>query len=213
MAALALCGTAVAETKTYEASDYQGKAFDAGVFGEGANVVLNVNDPVTLGSISAYLASSLTLNFVGGNILSSGGLDLEVGKGSGSLAITGDPNAKNHWATALTSADITSVTLASGTGGFYTPKASVSFDEWDEPTQGITLGNATVDYMGYHEVTSEDAAKALITGNNQIALVTITGTKQLALVGKISGSPVPEPATATLSLLALAGLASRRRRH
>ena len=212
VAALALCGTAVAGT--YDVGNYEGTTFNHDFpYAEGEDVVLNVNAPVTLANFSVYWASSLTLNFVGENILSSGGdLDFEAGQSSGFLAITGDSDAKIHWATALTSADITSVTLASGgTGDFFTPQASVSFDGLTE-SGSITLGNATVYYVGYYEVTTADDAEPLITGDNQIVLVTITDTKQLALVGKITPT-APEPATATLSLLALAGLCARRRRH
>ncbi|MCQ2364422.1 MAG: PEP-CTERM sorting domain-containing protein [Akkermansia sp.] len=158
----------------------------------------------------------MTLSFVGENtILVNGsgiggisGLDLYT---RGPLAVIGDSSAKEYWYTALTSEDIKSVTLASTTSSFGAPSAKTSFEGLAE-SGSITLGNATVDYMGYHEVTTAAEAEALITGDNQIALVAIKGTKELALVGKISGATTPEPATATLSLLALAGLASRRRR-
>lgn len=213
VAALALCGTAVAETKTYYASDYQNQDFSGVIFGNGSNVVFVVDEPATLNSFQAFVAGSMTLSFVGEDTISVNGmLDLEANKGAGPLAVIGDSTAKEYWYTALTSEDITSVTLASGTGSFYAPSTNTSFEGLTE-SGSITLGNATVDYVGYHKVAGMGAAKALITGDNQIALVTITGTKQLALVGKITGSPAtPEPATATLSLLALAGLATRRRR-
>ncbi|MCQ2364827.1 MAG: hypothetical protein MJ051_04675 [Akkermansia sp.] len=214
VAALALCGTAFAETKTYDASDYVGEDFGYGVYGEGSDIVFNVDQTVTLTSWQAYKAASATLSFVAENTLSvSNTLDMEVWQGSGSLAITGDSDAKIHWATALTSADITSVTLASGgTGAFYAPPSNTSFEGLTE-SGSITLGTATVDYMGYFSESDMAGAMSHITGDNQIALVAISGTKQLALVGKISGAATPEPATATLSLMALAGLCARRRRH
>lgn len=72
-------------------------------------------------------------------------------------------------------------------------------------------------YLGYASDTNM-FAEALsgdgILKAGEVALMDQVGLSDtLMLVGKKGAAPTPEPATATLSLLALAGLASRRRRH
>lgn len=215
MAALALCGTAFA--REYYASDYDGKTFTYDDFERESEVVFHVNHPANLEAFEVWHAESVTLNFVGANtFLTSPYVDLQVPNlGTGTRAITGDEAAINHWVSELTSAtgEFKSVTLVSSDGEFYAP-ASVSFEGLTE-SGSITLGDATLTYMGFHKVANAGEAEALITGDNQIALVFISSGNwspgSLVLVGKATPA-TPEPATATLSLLALAGLATRRRR-
>lgn len=213
MAALALCGTAVAETYDVSSLNLNGGIFTPPFsYEEGEAVVLNVDQTVTLNTVDVWEASSVTLNFIGENTFStSNTLDLEVNANQGTLAITGDNDAKIHWGEALTlsAGRVTTLTLASATVLFI-PPASASFEGLTE-SGSITLGDAALTYMGFHVVNTAAEAEALITGDNQIALVANKDTKQLALVGK-GAAATPEPATATLSLLALAGMASRRRR-
>ena len=224
MAALALCGTAVAGT--YNVSGYEGSgfyAFEPYEYGEA--VVLNVDQTVDVSTFDVAEVGSLTLNFNGASeILASALLNMDL-TSSAPLSITGDPDAHNYWVSALTSAtgELKSVTLASTTGEFesfgYAPifeGASVE-DFGDEPVS-VTLGGTAVDYVGYFVIPSSMSGLLdSLIGDNEIALVSYgdqsDGSGQLALVGKITGSPAtPEPATATLSLMALAGLCARRRR-
>lgn len=210
VAALALCGTAVADE--YFARNYVGGDFDKYIYESGSDVVFNVDQTVTLNLFDAYDASSATLNFIGENTFSTSYvLDLGVDEGCGTLAITGDYDAKIHWGESLTSSagGVKTLTLVSAGEGF-APPDSASFEGLTE-SGSITLGDAALTYMGFHVVTTAAEAEALITGDNQIALVAIGGAGQLALVGK-GAATTPEPATATLSLLALAGLCARRRR-
>ncbi len=205
MAAFALCGTAFAGE--YNASAYKDKVFAYDVFGIGAEVVFNVDQTVKLLAFDAYGASSLTLNFVGANTFS---LENDLYMHS-LVSIMGDDAAKASWGETLTSSagEVKTLTLVSSVYDFVAPD-SASFEGLTE-SGSITLGDAALTYMGFHVVNTAAEAEALITGDNQIALVANKGTKQLALVGK-GAAPVPEPATATLSLLALAGLAARRKR-
>ena len=221
MAALALCGTAVAETTSTSKLEAEGQLET--YMPEGV-ITLNVDKTVEFLNFEVLFADSVTLNFVGENTFSAtNNLGLEKGE---SLAITGDTDAKIYWGTQLTSStgEFKSVTLASSNGHlscdpFEAPLfEGVKVMRYEDDPVSMTLGGTTVDYMGYFHAESMEEAMSCITDDKQIALVAIDSSggelSQLALVGKITGSPAtPEPATATLSLLALAGLATRRRRH
>ena len=187
-------------------------------------ITLNVDKTVEFWNFDVWLADSVTLNFVGENTFSAtNNLGLEKGE---SLAITGDTDAKIYWGTQLTSStgEFKSVTLASSNGDFACDPFEAPFFEgvkvmlYEDDPVSMTLGGTTADYIGYFNAESMEEAMSYITGDKQIALVAINGSgsgelSQLALVGKITGSPAtPEPATATLSLMALAGLCARRRR-
>ena len=223
MAALALCGTAFAKTTSTSELEAAGELV---TYQPEGVITLNVDKTVEFWTFDVYLADSVTLNFVGENTFSATdylGLDLDDSK---PLAITGDTDAKIYWGTQLTSStgEFKSVTLASSNGDISCDPSEAPFFEgvkvmlYEDAPVSMTLGGTTVDYMGYFCAPSMEEAMSCITGDKQIALVAIGShgsgeLSQLALVGKISGSPAtPEPATATLSLLALAGLASRRRR-
>ena len=206
MAALALCGTAVA-VDHYVAAGNDYDIFDGDTF--------HVNDTA---SVSIFYVSvdhaPVTLKFYGLNTLtcSDGMYLMSTGP---SVNITGDEAAINHWVSELTSAtgELKSVTLMTFTG------AEVYVDmETDDPFtfdghfggETVTLGNVSVEFLGCGYLPNVELFNDLI-GENQIAFARTDNA--FALVGKITGSPTtPEPATATLSLLALAGMASRRRR-
>ena len=206
VAALALCGTAVADDHYVSAGESYA-LFDGDT--------LHVNNTVSVGEIYVELgATPVTLKFYGLNTLTVSDT-VFLYSGGPSINITGDEAAINHWVSELTSAtgEFKSVTLMTFTGADFElsmesdPDFTFDGNEGGEP---ITLGNVSVQYMGYGDAPSFDLFDFFL-GENQIALA--MNGNSLALVGKISGSPAtPEPATATLSLLALAGLASRRRR-
>lgn len=219
--ALALCGTAFAGE--YKASDYKnnksyfGPYEGGGIpgpgqgYSSGEDVLFIVDETVNMGGCKLMGASSVSFKFLGENSLSVKDADMWAF----SFDVTGDSDAQNYWVESLTSLEdeVKALTLVNGTSSFlYTEDAAFEGVTQSGP---LTLGNAKVDYLGYHIVADPNAAKNLITGDNQVALVSIGGSLidyynpgQLALVGRIT----PEPATATLSLLALAGLATRRRR-
>ena len=78
----------------------------------------------------------------------------------------------------------------------------------------------TVASTGVKTITATDnllvelrTTKALATTGDLKLLTTVGGSSTNSTLSNMSIKAIPEPATATLSLLALAGLAARRRRH
>ena len=109
----------------------------------------------------------------------------------------------------------------------FTPTANIAVSVWcfDKNTESITLlqgrtqadkdvpATVTVDQLSLNDnqmfvfAWSSSAVTDWSTGDTEITV------KNIALNATTSATPsVPEPATATLSLMALAGLAARRRR-
>lgn len=217
MLAFALCSTALGGE--YYASDYKndyfGQSYDRDEPGYSAyeDILFIVNEHVNLDELDLYTVESVHFDFRGESSLSANCTDVGVNP----IVVTGDTDAKIYWRESLTSPEgnVKTLTLISGTTSFI-DAFGATFEELSQ-SGSLTLGDAKVEYLGYSIVADEEAAINLITGDNQVALVSIGGSLQyegtpgqLALVGKIS--LVPEPTTATLSLLALAGLAARRRR-
>ena len=124
-----------------------------------------------------------------------------------------------------------SATLA--TTGYHWPAAQTlafdkgnSADRFQEVAPAITLGSvtpgldvtATISHNGTQfvmDLTAGEQTKQLELGDSlhfdSLVFRTSGGVEQT--ISNIKLTVVPEPATATLSLLALAGLAARRRRH
>ena len=206
MAALALCGTAVAEDVYIPTSD------PLEVYNDG--VTIHVNNPANPAYIMVSAEGAATFKFYGENIISSTAGYLY--SDGACFNITGDEAAINHWVSALTSptGELKSVTLMN----FTDLDMETGMDEiftFDGHSSGdqITLGNASVEFIGSGYVETSEFYEMMndVLSENQIAL--LRQENGVIIAGKITGSPaVPEPATATLSLLALAGLATRRKR-
>ncbi|MCQ2364823.1 MAG: PEP-CTERM sorting domain-containing protein [Akkermansia sp.] len=214
MAALALCGTAFAGE--YYLSDYEGSGFFAfEPYGEGEAVVVNVNHTVDVSYFDTQDASSVTLNFVGANT-SFSAEELYM---PNLVSVMGDDAAKASWGETLLSStgvgDCKSILLATA------PDLWLPFPgEGVDPTlEGksvgdlITLGNAEVTYLGYFNSSSEaDVAIENYGAWYSDAVALVGDSTKLYLYGLATTAATPEPATATLSLLALAGMVTRRRR-
>lgn len=216
--ALAFMGSLYAN-ETYKVSDY----VDGGVLwseSDGA-VTLIVDKDVILTEVIVDDATSLTLTFCSDHTLQ---VIEEVYFTTRYCDINGDDEAVANWASALKSATDTSIIatlvekgnhLALGTTSFMGVKKGGS----------ITLGDISVEYVGCYNTLAR--AQSSITSENQIAIFCETPNLtnfnedydpplRLLLVGKGGGNTLtpatPEPATGSLSLLALAGLCARRRR-
>ena len=214
MAALALCGTAFA--MTYDLAN------DGAVSELNSNDTLVVNATPTFNAgFSIYDESNITLEFRGANYIKVVGLcnlDLEI---ASNLHITADQTAKDYWEGQLTSsAGLNYVPLAirMDEGTFYTPNSGNDVDFLGKTSGPVTLGSTEFAYVGLFRVLADSDIAFVndaIGDNNGVALVLFNHDDKvgLYLAGKGTAAATPEPATATLSLMALAGLCARRRRH
>ena len=208
MAALALCGTAFA----WEGSTSQLKATELANFNNsvynGESITLTVNTNADFGNFDVrYSFGTVTLNFVSSNAITAS-TALRVGGAEG-YTITGDSAALNYWGEKLTSStDLTYIPLATTAAAVNVPAVSAV------PSIVFVGTIPTMTYTEYMRAPSQGDLEAI--GHNEFALVGFTANsadhqKGLYLVGR-GGATTPEPATATLSLMALAGLCARRRR-
>lgn len=219
MMAVALCGTAFAfEKNTSALTENELSDFSSGAaFNEEEPVTLNVDATVTFQRFYTNYAGPLTLNFEGTNILQAS-TQMRPGSRANTLAVAGDTAALTYWGESLTStADLNYVPLAIAVSPTTTttyPNDSVYQVTFmgEGANTSISLGDSSLTYLGYLGGPSQTKLENTI-GENQFAVVGLNrdGYKGLYLVGR-GGATTPEPATATLSLLALAGLATRRRR-
>lgn len=182
------------------------------------SVIININSSPVLGYIhgSTDKATNMTLNFSDNNTLKCAE-SFAWSAPALHFTITADSLTQEAWAQELISSHKGgSVTLLE-TGSAFSLTATDGIDAvlLGQGTVGgsVTLGSHTAQYMGFF--TSSAEAQKSITAADQIALVGSSEDGSLALIGQLNRlSPsVPEPATATLSLLALTALAARRRRH
>ena len=143
---------------------------------------------------------SLTLDYQGEFVLNAS-IYINM-PGDGVLNITSTLDAmKTMWENAFSVEGGGSITLCSSKTIQETNR-SVQFFSTDA-NNTVQLGESEVKFMGIVDALSDLAM-------NQVGVV--WGDRDMLLVGKIGSSPVPEPTTGSLSLLALAGLCARRRR-
>ncbi len=146
------------------------------------------------------------------NMLQSGNTTLDVTKGLAltSIEIIGRDNGGDKQANATLSLTIGTKTYTSNKPTYSTSTGyqPITFTFTDGPVLtslssdlNITVSGFTSGYLGLGAFkTQSDATLTGVSGNGYVPLV------------RVNLSTVPEPTTATLSLLALAGLAARRRR-
>lgn len=179
------------------------------------SVIINVNSSPVLGYLqgSTDKATNMTLNFSGNNTLKCAE-SFAWSAPALHFTITADTATQDAWAQELISSRKGGSATLIATGGAFSLTAADGIDAvlLGQGTVGgsITLGSYTAQYMGFF--TSSAEAQKSITAAGQVALVGSSEDGSLSLVGQLSRRTpaVPEPATATLSLLALAALAARR---
>lgn len=212
MTALALMGGQVfADNTAYKVSDYKG----ADLTVSGTSVTVSVDDISPIKSCN-FNVRTLELLYDGSSCLNVTGWATLGKQGTTEIRnITATASVAQSWIDALTAADSAQVTIISAQAITIAP-----FSPDAVQLQGTKGGNSitltgttetlTAKFVGYR-------TNSLTLQDGEIGLLLPIGYETLALVGKgLIATPLvttPEPATATLSLLALAGLASRRRRR
>ena len=197
MLAAALLGGQVF-AKSYSVKDdwSDGKTVD--IYDTEATVLVDAQKTLTY--IDACGSQSLTLDYKGDFVLTTSSYIDTPDRGVLNITTTVDSVA-SAWEETFSVDGGGSITLCSGyqSGG----RGPVQFLGVDV-NNTVQLGGSEVLFKGV--VASKDALQT-----NEVGLV--WGTYDMTLVGKVgSPTPVPEPTTGTLSLLALAGLCARRRR-
>lgn len=207
MAAALMGGQAFAAD--YKVSDYENKTL---TMGEKSSADLLTVDSSAQMTALTYNGSKLTLVYDGSNYLNVKNT-ASLGANGTIRNFTPTVSAAQKWIDALTAADESQLTLISASS-----IVVAGTNPYAVQLQGLTRGNTitltgntdtlTAQYVGYNTGSLSD-------GEIGIKLDIQGETKILYLVGKgLTKSPIaPEPATATLSLLALAGLAARRKRR
>lgn len=215
---IALAGVASAETTAYVNNELKnaitlsgyntGDAFAmtftiTGHDSYGNNGVGNI---ITLDD-SLYLMTQLG-NFVGINTVSASNVSVENLKDS----LTTDPSEKVHTLTMTgkaTPAWLSYASDASGTQAYGIKNATFTIST--DGTDSIVF----IDYDGENEYSTKLVMTGYVLNANKLTLSEDGYNLAISDSTFVAGGNtylIPEPATATLSLLALAGLAARRRR-
>lgn len=160
--------------------------------------------PVTTKTVTLNLANMYT---EGDSSLLSAGMSLTQ------ICFIGRDDAKNRPAGVTLSLTIGDTTYTSDAVvyGASDKHGAITFNFTNGPVI-TTLSDISVTYSGTESMGAgvfKDQNGAVLTGTNG----TVDATANWVPIAKVTLTSVPEPATATLSLLALAGLAARRRRH
>ena len=199
MAAALLGGQVFAESRIFKVSDYENQG-EMVLDAEESKVVVDTQK--TLLGVSGFYPDILTLDYQGDFVLTASEYLDTPDRGVLNITTT-VPAVATTWEDAFSVEGGGSITLCAG-----------SIDSTFGPVQffgtavdsTVQLGNSDVKFIGKVDALSDLAM-------NQVGVV--LGETEITLVGKIGTepSPVPEPTTGSLSLLALAGLCARRRRR
>ena len=190
------------EATTYKTSDYAGRSLTLNKTGD--TIIVDSID--SLASISAERCEC-TFIFEGSNqLVCSGNCNFKYGS---NLNLTATASAAEHWIDVFSQEGGGDITLA--------PKSN-QYEPGEILIQGLAKGSqitlvgttkkTTLTYVGRFNT---DVKKI---GAGEIAWKNDYNTSSLHLVAMLDSAPlpVPEPTTGSLSLLALAALAARRRR-
>lgn len=196
----------------YKASVYIGKDLNA----TGADI-LTVDSESLMKSFQ-HKGASITLAYENSSCLNvKTDVLLNVASGGTTRNITATDSAAQDWINALTAADAAQITIISAGNMIIVQNTNPYAIQLMGATVGDTItltgttDTLTAVFGGYKGFSSSPLTD-LEDGKIYIKLT--DGLTNLTLVGKgLTKSPItPEPTTTTLSLLALAGMATRRRR-
>lgn len=171
---------------------------------KGAFMAIKATGDVTLGGVASDQLTSLDVLGAGASV---SGLSGDISLGESVITLDTDALVGNKWAIALedgktlTITDALTINLSEELLAVLQERSDINLTadaNSDEPAKiklYLTNGNLDVD-----------------TANVSIGNANVYGVEVLGSEGAIAFSLAPEPATCTLSLLALAALAARRRR-
>ncbi len=238
IALLALAGVAVGEDYTFTTSN-TGITSASNFWGNGVALVLDPDaansrltttvspDGASLGDFDTVGLSSITINIR--NLQNSKGIKLALTNSNGTIltlsdnVVTGTGN--QEWTFSNTTVSTTDTlyfvytaienenvevgyTLTTGGNGMVTI---------DEQTQEVTAVSDLImcgasSLANYGSNNTAGVPTLAFLGTNNSRNFTLNNVQYAPYVTVVTTATIPEPATATLSLLALAGLAARRRR-
>ncbi len=221
LTALALMGGQVF-AEEYYTSELDPTFEDEYSFGIGKGDILHINTSTEKTFTGDMRLSGATLRYEGvGNLLCGDDLEVSV---SGCDITTASDVVTQTWMDAFSTENGGYITLCTTSGG------AVGVNYGDDPLlfgvkagQTLTLVGTEVEtemvlnYIGAKialvEKFDSDTFRDIVNNMDDGTVAIYYGSAGMAIAGKGVKTPaVPEPATATLSLLALAGLATRRKR-
>lgn len=183
---------------------------------ETATINLTLGGMLTVsGNFGNNFKNSMTLNYDFGTVGAISSYRAALGGNDSVINVTTTTTSEQL---SLTTGDLYSRTLISTTDKIWNSNGVAENGGWSLKDEGLsTLGYSYAGVLSYRDEKYYDVTNGaeVSLGAKQYALIldglkygVDTGTTSVRLVANM----VPEPTTATLSLLALAGLAARRRR-
>ena len=194
---------------------------------DGEQIVTTLDDSITIwqmaGSPAETTGVTLTLNIKNALTVTN---QLVLGTDSSFRTKINTSITTDELSTLTSTGTVSRWVLSTGANGyinnFSTDKIALTLSGLDGYADGGIVFDCNGTYYAASDVTFDGNYATVATNASALALadetlytaykITNTSGASIKGVGFVATAPIPEPATATLSLLALAGLAARRRR-